>query len=230
VIRNPLEAGQHLLKQYRAKLRFALETNELTTEEIEQILDSMQIDSGIYLSLNPLYEQSEEPFANFAQQHQLPEKLVALLPKLAEKGLYTHQKRGVLSILDGRHTIISTGTGSGKTETFLIPIIAHCLQSMERGVKAIIIYPMNALAGDQIERIAAYTQDTNVTFGLYTGATPENPSAETLERKFANHLIYRDEIRANPPDILITNYVMLDRMLTREKDHRIFIDSPYAAE
>jgi len=170
VIRNPLEAGQHLLKQYRAKLRFALETNELTTEEIEQILDSMQIDSGIYLSLNPLYEQSEEPFANFAQQHQLPEKLVALLPKLAEKGLYTHQKRGVLSILDGRHTIISTGTGSGKTETFLIPIIAHCLQSMERGVKAIIIYPMNALAGDQIERIAAYIQDTNVTFGLYTGA------------------------------------------------------------
>lgn len=225
MIRNPLEAGQHLLKQYRAKLRFALESNELTTEAIEQILDSIQTDSGIYLSLNPFYEQSEEPFANFVRQHRLPEKLVPLFPKLAEKGLYTHQNKGILSILDERHTIISTGTGSGKTETFLIPIIAHCLQSMERGVKAIIVYPMNALAGDQIERIAAYTQDTNITFGLYTGATPENPSAETLERKFANHLIYRDEMRANPPDILITNYVMLDRMLTREKDHRIFIES-----
>jgi len=134
MVRNPLEAGQHLLKQYQAKLRFTLENNELAAEAIEQILASMQIDSGIYLSLNPLYEQSEEPFANFAQQHHLPEKLVALLPKLTEKGLYTHQKRGVLSILDGRHTIISTGTGSGKTETFLIPIIAHCLQSTEYDV------------------------------------------------------------------------------------------------
>lgn len=225
MIRNPLEAGQHLLKQYRAKLRFALENNELAAESIEQILDSMQIDSGIYLSLNPIYEQSNEPFVNFVRQHQFPEKLATLFPKLAENSLYTHQRRGILSILDGRHTIISTGTGSGKTETFLIPIIAHCLQSMERGVKAIIVYPMNALAGDQIERIAAYTQDTNITFGLYTAATPENPSVESLERENANQLVYRDEIRANPPDILITNYVMLDRLLTREKDQRIFVES-----
>ncbi len=225
MIRNPLEAGQHLLKQYQAKLRFALETNELAAEAIDQILDSMQIDSGIYLSLNPIYEQSEEPFANFVRQHHLPEKLATLFPKLAENSLYIHQRRGILSILGGRHTIISTGTGSGKTETFLIPIIAHCLQSLERGVKALIVYPMNALAGDQIERIAAYTQDTNITFGLYTGATPEHQSKGDSERKFANQLIYRDEIRANPPDILITNYVMLDRMLTREKDQRIFIES-----
>jgi superfamily II DNA or RNA helicase len=225
VIRNPLEAGQYLLKQYRAKLRFALASNGLTAHTIEQILDSMQIDSGIYLSLNPLYEPSEEPFANFARQHHLPEEVVASFPKLAEKGLYIHQKQGVLSILNGRHTIISTGTGSGKTETFLIPIIAHCLQSTERGVKAILIYPMNALAGDQIERIARYTQATNITFGLYTGATPENGLREPFERKFANQLIYRDEIRANPPDILITNYVMLDRLLTREKDQPIFVEA-----
>jgi ATP-dependent helicase YprA (DUF1998 family) len=227
VIRNPLEAAQYLLKQYRAKLQFALETNKLTREEIQQILDSMQIDSGIYLSLNPIYEQSVEPFANFVLQHHLPEKLATLFPNLAEKPLYTHQKHGILSILSGRHTIISTGTGSGKTETFLIPIIAHCLQSLERGVKAIIVYPMNALAGDQIERIAAYTQDTNITFGLYTGATPEHQSKEDPERKFANQLIYRDEIRANPPDILIINYVMLDRMLTRKEDQRIFIESAH---
>ena len=225
MIRNPLEAGQHLLEQYRAKLRFALGTNELATEAIEQILDSMQIDSGIYLSLNPFYEQSDEPFANFVRQHHLPEKLATLFPKLAENPLFTHQRHAILSILGGRHTIISTGTGSGKTETFLIPIIAHCLQSMEHGVKAIIVYPMNALAGDQIERIAAYTQDTNITFGLYTGTTPEHHSKEGSERQFANQLIYRDEIRANPPDILITNYVMLDRLLTREKDQRIFIES-----
>src|SRR5690606_37054851 len=77
----------------------------------------------------------------------------------------------------------------------------------------------------QIERVAAYTEDTNVTFGLYTGATPDNHSEKALKRKYTNLLIYRDEIRTNPPDILITNYVMLDRMLTREKDQRIFAEA-----
>ena len=221
---NPIAAGEHLLTQYRAKCRFALERNGLSSESIEHILTSMQIDSGIYLSLNPAYEQSDEPFANFAREHHLPEKL-GLLPDLAEKCLYTHQKQGILSILDGNDTIIATGTGSGKTEIFLIPILAHCLQSTERGVKAIIIYPMNALAGDQLVRIGRYTQDTDITFGLYTGATPESAASEQVERHFKNQLIYRNEIRENPPDILITNYVMLDRMLTRESDRHIFAAS-----
>lgn len=222
---NPVAAGKYLLKKYRDRLSFALEENNLPREVIHQILARMQIDSGIYLSLNPRYDQTNEPFANFVHQHDLPEILVSLLPKLSEGGLFTHQKQGILSILENRHTIVSTGTGSGKTETFLIPIISHCLRTSEPGVKAIIIYPMNALAGDQVERIGNYTHGTDITFGLYTGPTPDNPSAEKLERKFPNQLIYRDEIRANPPDILITNYVMLDRMLTREKDHRIFTES-----
>jgi len=225
MVRNPIEIGKGLLDDYRSQLCFALEENDLPLEVIQRILARMQIDSGIYLSLNPRYEQTNEPFANFVQQHNLPEVLVSLLPRLSEGGLFTHQKQGILSILDNRHTIVSTGTGSGKTETFLIPILSHCLQASEKGVKAIIVYPMNALAGDQVERIGDYTRDTNVTFGLYTGATPENSSFEQVERKFRNQLIYRDEIRANPPDILITNYVMLDRMLTRNRDHRIFTES-----
>lgn len=223
--RNPIEIGKGLLDEYRNQLFFVLEENDLPREAIQQILARMQIDSGIYLSLNPRYEQTNEPFANFVQQHNLPKVLVSLLPRLSEGGLFTHQKQGILSILANRHTIVSTGTGSGKTETFLIPILSHCLQTSEKGVKAIIVYPMNALAGDQVERIGNYTRNTNITFGLYTGATPENSSFEQLERKFRNQLIYRDEIRANPPDILITNYVMLDRMLTRPKDHRIFTES-----
>src|SRR5690554_2317847 len=225
MVRNPIEIGKGLLDDYRSQLCFALEENDLPLEVIQRILARMQIDSGIYLSLNPRYEQTNEPFANFVQQHNLPEVLVSLLPRLSEGGLFTHQKQGILSILANRHTIVSTGTGSGKTETFLIPILSHCLQTSEKGVKAIIVYPMNALAGDQVERIGNYTRNTNITFGLYTGATPENSSFEQLERKFRNQLIYRDEIRANPPDILITNYVMLDRMLTRPKDHRIFTES-----
>jgi len=222
---NPLSVGKNLLERYRDQLAFILESNELSPDAIRQILARMQIDNGIYLSLNPQYEQTNQPFVNFVRQHGLHDDLVLCLPKLAERGLFTHQEQGILSILDNRHTIISTGTGSGKTETFLIPIISHCLRRSTPGVKAIIIYPMNALARDQVERIGAYTRETKVTFGLYTGATPETASVQKLERRFPNQLICRNEIRANPPDILVTNYVMLDRMLTREKDHRIFKES-----
>lgn len=223
---SPIDDGQDLLEKYRAKLRSALENNELSTGAIETILASMQIDSGIYLSRNPLYEPSGEPFANFVERHRLPLALVDAMPKLGT-GLYSHQKQGVESILDHRHTIIATGTGSGKTETFLIPIITHCLQTTEPGVKALIVYPMNALAGDQIERIANYTRDMSISFGLYTSATPRSISDDPVERKTPNHRVSRDEIRANPPDILITNYVMLDWMLTRAEDRRVFVESSH---
>lgn len=222
---SPLDAGQKLISQYQEKLQFFLENRNLPDKDINHILGKIQINSGIYLSLNPRYAQTDQAFANFIQDKNLSDKLVTTMPKLVENGLYAHQRQGILSILDGHHTIISTGTGSGKTETFLIPILDHCLQTTERGTKAIIIYPMNALAGDQVERIGKYTRDINITFGLYTGATPENNSDGKIDRKFPNQLICRDEIRANPPDILITNYVMLDRMLTRDKDQRIFIES-----
>lgn len=227
---SPIAIAKNLLESYRDRLSFVLEGNELPPDVIQEIVTNMQLESGIYLSLNPRYEQTNQPFANFVRQHDLPDPLVSLLPKLSERGLYTHQKQGVLSILSNQHTVISTGTGSGKTETFLIPIISHCLRSSALGVKAIIIYPMNALAGDQIERIGEYTRNTKITFGLFTSATPEDASAEKIERKFANQLIYRNEIRANPPDILITNYVMLDRMLTRDKDQRIFTESTHSMQ
>src|SRR5690606_16980579 len=98
-------------------------------------------------------------------------------------------------------------TGSGKTETFLIPILDHCLKHPGAGVKAIIIYPMNALANDQVRRIKEIAGELGITHGLFTGATPDEE---------------RDAMRLEPPDILITNYVMLDWMLTRAKDQPIW--------
>lgn len=223
---NPIESAQHLLRQYRSQLQFALQESIEDPCAIRHILEQMEIDSGIYVSLNPTYAHSGTPFANFVYEHSLPEQLLSAFPKLEQgPGLFVHQEQAVLSILDNRHTIISTGTGSGKTESFLIPIIAYCLENTTPGVKAILIYPMNALAGDQVERIARCTEGTHLTFGLYTGATPEYSSEDNSESHCRNQLVSREAIRANPPDILVTNYVMLDRMLTREKDYRIFAES-----
>ncbi|MET7340849.1 DEAD/DEAH box helicase [Streptomyces sp. NPDC087866] len=152
---------------------------------------------------------------------------------------YRHQERAWerLSTLHGpaRPTLVTTGTGSGKTESFLVPILDHCLREREagrEGVKAILLYPMNALATDQAHRIGkrlddpkdTRLRDAGVHAALYIGDRPSQ------EFKQANPAITvdRDEIRRTRPDILITNYKMLDLLLQRPEDRRLWQDSPLA--
>jgi len=120
-----------------------------------------------------------------------------------------------------RSTIIATGAGSGKTESFLYPILDHCRSHRgEPGIKAIIIYPMNALATDQARRIALTIWDNPnlksfVTAGLYVGG--DEVKTHTVMGR--DHLITDREImRKAPPDILLTNYKMLDYLLIRPGD------------
>ncbi|MHC3450951.1 DEAD/DEAH box helicase [Streptomyces prasinus] len=142
-----------------------------------------------------------------------------------------------LSTLHGpaRPTLVTTGTGSGKTESFLVPILDHCLREREAGrdgVKAVLLYPMNALATDQAQRIGrrlddakdTRLRDAGVRAALYIGDTPSQ------EFKRANPAIAvdRDEIRRTRPDILITNYKMLDLLLQRPEDQRLWQDSALA--
>ncbi|MEV6769686.1 DEAD/DEAH box helicase [Nocardia sp. NPDC051030] len=123
-------------------------------------------------------------------------------------------------------SLITTGTGSGKTESFLIPVLDHCQReraSGHDGVKAVFLYPMNALATDQAQRINELLTQTGmeqVTAALYIGDTPEvgYPKVMTI----------RSEIRRNPPDILITNYKMLDLLLQRADDLSLWEDARIA--
>lgn len=125
-------------------------------------------------------------------------------------------------------TLVTTGTGSGKTEAFLYPILDHVLRTKARGVsgmKALILYPMNALANDQAQRltelITTLPSLAGVTAGLYTGQ--EGPARTKVS---AGGLITdRAVIRSSPPDILLTNYKMLDQMLLREADAKIWARS-----
>lgn len=122
-------------------------------------------------------------------------------------------------------TIVATGTGSGKTESFLLPILDHCLRNRGiPGVKAILIYPMNALASDQAGRIATLVHNNPalrgaVTAGLYVG------QQETSPRKVmaADGIITdRETMRLTPPDLLVTNYKMLDYLLVRPRDRQLW--------
>ena len=141
---------------------------------------------------------------------------------------YAHQEKAFRRLADGRNTIVATGTGSGKTECFLVPILAECARRVgERGIKAILIYPMNALASDQAERLAELIHDNEalrgkVTAGIYVGSKEKSPHGTMGER----HIISdREVIRQNPPDILLTNYKMLDYLLIRPEDQPLWRDN-----
>ncbi|HEU0088761.1 MAG TPA: DEAD/DEAH box helicase [Pseudonocardiaceae bacterium] len=144
---------------------------------------------------------------------------------------YRHQARAFerLATRDApaRPTIVTTGTGSGKTESFLFPLLDHAARAKargEQGVKAIVLYPMNALVADQARRIAEILHDDarlrQVSAGVYIGGEGQH-SAPTREHLVDVRRVLRDE----PPDILLTNYKMLDLLLLRAEDARLWAAS-----
>ncbi|MBQ3351387.1 MAG: DEAD/DEAH box helicase [Thermoguttaceae bacterium] len=148
---------------------------------------------------------------------------------------YEHQEAAFkrLSADNPQSTIIATGTGSGKTECFMYPLLHYCWQHRtERGIKAIIIYPLNALATDQMKRFAKEIYNNpqyhgNISVGMYIGGL-ENDSDGSAVMTEDTVITRHETMQQNPPDILLTNYKMLDLLLLRAKDVKIWKqnDSP----
>ena len=159
----------------------------------------------------------------------------------ADRPLHWHQEHTFRKIISSRrNAVVATGTGSGKTESFLVPIIDWLLKEQEAGtlsrpgVRALLLYPMNALVNDQMRRLRsllAYLPQ--LTFGRYTGETKERQgdALEEFHIQFPgdpvlpNELISRESMRDVPPHILITNYSMLEYLLLRPRDNSFF-DQP----
>ena len=154
-----------------------------------------------------------------------------------DMALYKHQQQALEQIgVNKRNAVVATGTGSGKTECFMIPVINELIRQHENGelgsgVRALLLYPMNALANDQLKRLRKILKDyPEITFGRYTGETLE--TRKKAEEEFAllhknekpllNELLSREEMRDNPPNILVTNYAMLEYLLLRPKDSKLF--------
>jgi ATP-dependent helicase YprA (DUF1998 family) len=121
--------------------------------------------------------------------------------------LHRHQQQAVEVAATGKSYVLTTGTGSGKSLAYFVPIVDHVLRrGSGRGIQAIVVYPMNALCNSQVEELKKYLRmgypegGEPVTFARYTGQEEENE---------------RQRIATRPPDILLTNYMMLELLLTR---------------
>jgi hypothetical protein len=153
-----------------------------------------------------------------------------------DRALYVHQERAVRAALAGRNLLVATGTGSGKTECVLIPVVEELLREAqagtlaEPGVRVLLLYPMNALANDQLRRFRAWLAAfPEITFGRFVGDTRETAAAAAEAYRavhgstpIRNELLSRDEMRARPPHILVTNYSMLEYLLLRPSDTPFF--------
>ena len=205
---------------------------------------------GPYVSLSSSFRQGAS-VKDLIREGALHEHIANLSPY---PHLYGHQESAIRSISARRSTLVSTGTGSGKTECFLYPIISRCLRQRDEGapscVTAVIVYPMNALAEDQLGRLRELLIGTGITFGLYVGKTPERTVDTTgvrlpqgastadyrarvaeLRGRGESRAVYppeerisREEIRqeGGQPRILLTNVNQLELLLTRHRDVEIF--------
>ena len=198
---------------------FGASSPELANVVVDFLSDPANLVKGPYLSVALPFRRAPEGGEPF------PEVPFAFTP-------YRHQRTAFsrLAASAGQSTVIATGTGSGKTECFLYPVLDYCREQAtapgagNEGIKAILIYPMNALAMDQARRIAQTIYRTpslrvRVSAGLYVGESERTPHT-TMG---SDHVITdRGTLRERAPDILLTNYKMLDFLLVRPIDHRLW--------
>lgn len=143
---------------------------------------------------------------------------------------YVHQIQSwkILAEEPPKSLIVTSGTGSGKTECFMVPILDRLAREQEQlgsqlvGVRALFLYPLNALINSQRDRLLAWTNGfgNKVRFCLYNGLTPETLPAGAVAQN-ASEIQDRKSLRASPPPILVTNATMLEYMLVRTQDAAI---------
>ena len=135
---------------------------------------------------------------------------------------YKHQLESWKMLLNKKKSIaVTTGTGSGKTECFMLPVLQDIHQNCknQQGVNAIFLYPLNALIASQRKRMHAWCSALDgVNYALLTGDTPNKENSKEKKNKALPELISREQIRTTPPQVLFTNPTMLEYMLVRNAD------------
>lgn len=207
---NPITVVDQVISEYRSYLSTEFQARD---PQLRAALEAALIEAG-FLAQEPFF-QAHRPFKSGKRWRDLG--LDAALAKVMEQrsgseAAYLHQSDAIGHLLgpEPGPLVVTTGTGSGKTECFLLPVIQNAIEDSVRfrhaGLTALLVYPMNALANDQEERIRQYLEGsghTHVKVARYDRSTSEEE---------------RRRLRDNPPHILLTNYMMLEYLLVRPAD------------
>ena len=238
---SPVHASAELTRKYYRYLKtiFRFQDADYQKQFEEQLSGSDTLAAGPYLDVTDSFEKGKS-LDELIADGTLSAGFRQLSMPLT-RPMYLHQIHALEKIQQGHNLIVSTGTGSGKTESFLIPILDTLLREQEAGtlcpgVRALLIYPMNALANDQTERLRGLLANCpSITFGSYTGQTKAHyhdalvnyMQLNNQEKPLPNELICRDQMKETPPHLLITNYAMLEYLMLRPADN-VFFDSAHA--
>ncbi|XRQ09279.1 DEAD/DEAH box helicase [Actinomadura welshii] len=219
---------EQLIRDYRAFTSGAVNVrDDDIADHVRRGLDAGEQWPNPWLSLNPSFADGGSVPALVKSEilHPETERIFRLhKPEDSLDGepmmLRRHQRDAIEAARTGDSYVLITGTGSGKSLAYIIPIVDRVLRLREQGapagVKAIIVYPMNALANSQLEELGKFLRHgygegrEPVTFARYTGQEQEAQRRAILD---------------DPPDILLTNYVMLELMLTRPRERQHLIQA-----
>ena len=247
---NPIELAEHLRETLERYITTTLPVSRrypLLAKAFRGAVARETLVEGPYLEALPDFEKGKSLGELLVSQEGFLHNAMGLLPH-QDRPLHKHQVEALgRTVQKGESILVATGTGSGKTESFLYPIIHALLSDPEPekpGVRALLIYPMNALANDQLfYRIAPllghYLRDQNITFGRYTGQVKANTNRDEeaarlrnnrkLMEKFndpdslpSNWLLTREQMLETPPKLLITNYAMLEHLLLLPRNAPLF--------
>ena len=195
--------------------RFATSFTTIHAQDIREQVEAMYA-RGTYwpeplIQINPSYLPGKDVQTLVGEGLVEPRVAEIFRKDGAPLKLYLHQQQAIAAAAQGESYVVTTGTGSGKSLTFFIPIVSTVLRARRRSAarrtRAIVVYPMNALANSQIEELEKFMANVEgprpVTFARYTGQEDQD---------------VRREIAAIPPDILLTNFMMLELLMTRQDE------------
>lgn len=259
MVHNPITSTDKIIEAYRRYLYTTFQTSipRLNDKLREKLYNDSFIANGPFISITSPYKK-EKTLSELIDSNKglFSEFLNEIIP--FQKHLYAHQVKAIEKAARGESIVVTTGTSSGKTECFLIPVINQLLKEKEQnpdkvlspGVRTLIIYPLNALVNDQLKRlffddeldengnpknIFHYLKEKypDIKVGMYIGDSPENDknvddSLRQVAKEYPNIVITREDMRANPPHILITNYTMLEYLLLRPDDKTFFDNNKIA--
>lgn len=237
---NQIEQTDFIKSKFSTYLRSTFDIRDKTYKKLynDRLTElESKLYKGPYLSSTLPFEPSKS-INELIEEHFFEKEFLKVGDLDFNRPCYAHQVNAFTRIKQGKNIVVTTGTGSGKTECFMLPIINELIKELntgdkDSGVRAIFLFPLNALVYDQIDRLRAFLKNyEEIKFGFYTGKTPEDRKSsegkkqiELYKRKYGepskNELLTREEMRATPPQILFTNYSMLEYLLIRPSDESL---------